>query len=190
MFDEVYIPGTNKRQEEIEKKRREELKKVASSIQNIIGLKTQQSMRKHFWWISCAALILFISVIAWTPVKATKNTTTFKAVPPTAKELFAQYVNMIYQTARLAQTGMDESVFRKAITGFINLKVANMLPQNSSIITVVDLSKPSREKRMWIVDLVAKHLLINTWVAHGSGSGTATADYFSNTDDSHQANLD
>jgi len=42
---------------------------------------------------------------------------------------------------------------------------------------------------MWIVDLINKQLLLNTWVAHGQGSGVDVANSFSNTDDSHQSSL-
>jgi hypothetical protein len=145
-------------------------------------------MRKHFWWISCVSLILFISIIGWTPVKATKNNLTINAAP-TAKELFAQYVNTIYQTARLQQTGLDVEVFQKALTGYFNLKSANKLPQNSNVITVVDFTKSSRQKRMWIIDLLSKQLLLNTWVAHGQGSGDDMANQFSDTNESHQSSL-
>lgn len=144
-------------------------------------------MRKHFWWISCVSLILFISVIGWTPVKATKYTAAYKAAP-TAKELFAKYVNTVYQTARLQETGLDMQVFQKALTGYFNIKSANKL-QNSTVITVVDFSKPSHEKRMWIIDLLNKQLLLNTWVAHGQGSGDDMANRFSNTNESHQSSL-
>src|ERR1700748_3753298 len=115
-------------------------------------------MRKHFWWISCVSLILFISVVSWTPVTAKRSLTPYKA-GATAKELFAQYVNTVYQTARLQETGLDLEVFPKALTGYFNIKLANKLPENSSVITVVDFSKPSREKRMWIIDLLNKQLV-------------------------------
>ncbi len=145
-------------------------------------------MRKHFWWISCVALILFMSVIGWTPVSATKNSVKVKTAP-TAKELFAQYVNTVYQTARLQETGLDVAIFQKALTGFFNLKSANLLSQSSNVITVVDFSKPSRQKRMWIIDVLSKHLLLNTWVAHGQGSGNDMATQFSDTNESHQSSL-
>lgn len=152
-------------------------------------------MRKLFSWATCVLVVFALSLMSLNTVHAKKLTTTsaitLKAVAPVTSGggLFIKYVDEVYQNAGLAESGLDETVFKKAITGFINLKMANMLPQNSSIITVVDLSKPSREKRMWIVDLAAEHLLINTWVAHGSGSGTEMADSFSNIDDSHQSSL-
>lgn len=151
-------------------------------------------MRKHYWWITCVLMVFVLISICWNPVDAKKlnivpTATAETKVAGSGEVFLTKYVDEIYQTARLEQAGLDESVFKKAITGFINLKIANLLPQNSSIITVVDLSKPSREKRMWIVDLSAKQLLIHTWVAHGSGSGTAMANSFSDIDDSHQSSL-
>jgi hypothetical protein len=148
-------------------------------------------MRKHFWWISSISLILFISVIGWTPINAAKNTTNTTTVKSalTAKELFAQYVSTIYQTARLQQTGMDVDVFQKALTGYFNIKSNSKLAQNSNIITVVDFNKPSHVKRMWIIDLLSKQLLLNTWVAHGQGSGDDMATNFSDANESHQSSL-
>jgi hypothetical protein len=145
-------------------------------------------MRKHFWWITCVILLVSVTLISWRPAGPINSETAAKA-PLTAKVLFEKYVDALYQTTQLQGSGLDEAVFQKAMTGFINLKIANKLPQNSSVITVVDFDKPSREKRMWIVDLVNKHLLLNTWVAHGQGSGVDVASSFSNTDDSHQSSL-
>jgi hypothetical protein len=149
-------------------------------------------MRKHFWWVTCVFVLLVLTMIGGNQVNAKKlnaNLVTKPAAPVTAAGLFAKYVDEVYNTAQLAQTGLNESVFKKAMTGFINLKIANILPQSSSIITVVDFDKPSREKRMWVVDLLNRELLIHTWVAHGSGSGTEMANSFSDVDDSHQSSL-
>ena len=145
-------------------------------------------MRKHFWWITCVTLLLSITIISWKPVNASKATATAHA-PASAKELFEQYVDEVYQAANLQATGLDEVVFRKAVTGFMNLKSTQKISPFSSVLTVVDFNKPSRDKRMWIIDLVEKHLLINTWVAHGQGSGDDVANSFSNTDESHQSSL-
>jgi hypothetical protein len=146
-------------------------------------------MRKHFWWIGCVSLILFISVIGFKPVNATRNATTYKTTTTlTAKELFAQYVSTVYQTARLQETGLNFEVFQKALTGYFNIKQANKV-QNSSVITVVDFTKSSREKRMWIIDLLNRQLLLNTWVAHGQGSGDDMATNFSDINESHQSSL-
>jgi hypothetical protein len=146
-------------------------------------------MRKHLWWAICVLLLISATVISWKPSNASKNIEVKSAVKVGAKEYFAQYVNDIYQTAQLQRTGMDVTVLQKAITGYLNLKLANKLPKNSNVITVVDFNKSSREKRMWIIDVLNKTLLLNTWVAHGQGSGNDMATAFSNNNESHQSSL-
>jgi len=145
-------------------------------------------MRKHFWWIIGALLLFSISVISWKPTSAIKTSKNIvKAFG--AKEYFAQYVSNIYTAANLQQSGMDAAVFQKAITGYLNLKLEKKIAANSNIITVVDFNKSSREKRMWIIDLFNKSVLLNTWVAHGQGSGDDMASRFSNNNESHQSSL-
>ena len=51
-------------------------------------------------------------------------------------------------------------------------------------LTVIDYSLPSTAKRLWVFDLVAKRLLYEELVAHGSGSGDNMSTAFSNTPDS------
>jgi hypothetical protein len=144
-------------------------------------------MRKHFWLIACTFLLISIAIISWKPVRFNRTNTNLVANSP--KDLFEKYVNEIYQEADLQASGLDEVVFQKAVTGFFNLKAANMLPEGSNVITVVDFNKPSHEKRMWIVDMLTRQLMINTWVAHGSGSGDDVASNFSDDVDSHQSSL-
>jgi len=56
-------------------------------------------------------------------------------------------------------------------------------------LTVIDYSLPSTAKRLLVFDLVAKRLLYEELVAHGSGSGANVPTAFSNTPDSHQTSL-
>ncbi|MDB5112678.1 MAG: hypothetical protein JWR67_3792 [Mucilaginibacter sp.] len=145
-------------------------------------------IRKRFLWIFCVFLLFSVTIISWKPSTNTNISANTKMIA-SAKEVFNQYVNTIYQTAKLEQAGLDISVFQKAFIGYINLKLDHKLPQNSSVITVVDFSKPSRQKRMWIIDVLSKQLLLNTWVAHGQGSGDDIATQFSDNNDSHQSSL-
>lgn len=147
-------------------------------------------MRKNLWWIVGVFLLLSVVIISWKPASAIKSNLlknkTAKAFTP--KELFAQYVADIYNTANLQQSGMDISVFQKAFTGYMNLKLTNKL-RSVNYLTVVDFTKSSRTKRMWIIDLMNKTLVLNTWVAHGQGSGDDMASRFSNNNESHQSSL-
>lgn len=56
-------------------------------------------------------------------------------------------------------------------------------------LTVIDFSKPSTEKRMWVYDLRTRELLFEEHVSHGRGSGKALATMFSNTAESNQSSL-
>lgn len=103
--------------------------------------------------------------------------------------LFGQYTTNIYQMARLGDSGLDSNVFKKAVTGFYNLARAGKTSSNSHILTIVDYNKSSCSKRMWIVDLKKMQLMLNTWVAHGQGSGEDMASHFSNELSSYESSL-
>jgi len=56
-------------------------------------------------------------------------------------------------------------------------------------LTVIDYSKPSTDKRLWVFDLRTRALLYQELVAHGSGSGANLATAFSNEPETHQSSI-
>ena len=56
-------------------------------------------------------------------------------------------------------------------------------------LALIDYSRPSVERRLWIFDLEAKTLLLSEYVAHGRGSGDNWAHAFSNRESSLQSSL-
>ena len=58
-----------------------------------------------------------------------------------------------------------------------------------SLLTVIDYSLPSSEKRLWVIDLAQKRILFHELVAHGEGSGDEYASEFSNEPGSRQTSL-
>jgi hypothetical protein len=158
----------------------------------LIKLKKQSNgkMKKRFLGITCALLIFSISFISWkAEITKKESKTPAKHAKFSSRDHFVQYLDDIYNTAQLSEAGLDLQVFQKAVTGFFNLKATNKVPQYSSILTIVDLSKSSCSKRMWVVDLINKELVLHTLVAHGSGSGDDVPSYFSNANDSHASSL-
>src|SRR5260221_6051909 len=145
-------------------------------------------MKRHFGGLFCILLILSLTIVSWRPANANKQTNNLNSAF-SAKALLEKYINNIYESARLQESGLSFDVFKREVTGFLNLKIDNKLPQNGSILTVVDFTKSSCEKRMWIVDLINKELILNTWVAHGQGSGKDLATRFSDNYDSHKSSL-
>lgn len=59
----------------------------------------------------------------------------------------------------------------------------------SPILTVIDYSLPSTERRLWVLDLAARRVLFHELVAHGAGSGENFATAFSNRPGSRQSSL-
>ena len=56
-------------------------------------------------------------------------------------------------------------------------------------LAIADMSQPSTARRLYIFDMDARKIVLNTWVAHGQNSGDLTATKFSNQDDSHETSL-
>ena len=61
--------------------------------------------------------------------------------------------------------------------------------QAPATLTVIDYSKPSTEKRLWVFDMRTRAVLYEELVAHGSGTGDAMATSFSNEPETHKSSL-
>jgi hypothetical protein len=84
--------------------------------------------------------------------------------------------------------GIDRRVFDLAL-GAASCAVQSGAVSDPSTLTVIDYSKPSVEKRLWVFDLQSRALLYEELVAHGKGSGERFATAFSNNPESHQSSL-
>lgn len=84
---------------------------------------------------------------------------------------------------------LNPEVFNKAFLGFNNLKKAGKLPETSNLISIVDFSLSSTQKRLWVIDLEKKVVVFNSLVAHGKNTGEEFALKFSNTESSYQSSL-
>lgn len=60
---------------------------------------------------------------------------------------------------------------------------------NPATLTVIDYSRPSTARRLWVIDMARKQLLFEELVAHGQGTGDNIATRFSNRPNSHQTSL-
>ena len=66
-------------------------------------------------------------------------------------------------------------------------KLENQLEK--PLLTVIDFTLPSTEKRLWIIDVDKQEIVLNTVVAHGRNSGELMAERFSNTPESYQSSV-
>jgi hypothetical protein len=56
-------------------------------------------------------------------------------------------------------------------------------------LAVIDYSRPSTERRLWVFDLAKQKLMYDEYVAHGQGTGDNYARRFSNQDGTHATSL-
>jgi L,D-transpeptidase catalytic domain len=105
--------------------------------------------------------------------------------------------------AELARSGAAfvRGDFESGSTGSIELNVFDMALSAASCavrsgavehpqtLTVIDYSKPSHEKRLWVFDLTKGELMYEELVAHGQGSGAERSTLFSNEPETHQSSL-
>lgn len=138
--------------------------------------------------ILCLSLYLLSSLYHIKANAALDNTVAGSNKP--TKESVADYICDTYSKIDFGHTEkLNPDVFRKAMNGYLNLKNAGKLNDGKEIITVADFTKSSNEPRLWIIDLKAGKVLLNTYVAHGQGSGDEFATAFSNNNNSHQSSL-
>ena len=90
---------------------------------------------------------------------------------------------MLYHEMALEGT-IDYTVFERAIAGD-----NRMGSFDKNILTVIDFTKPSTEKRLFVIDLKLKKVLFISYVAHGRNSGEKYATSFSNREGSFKSSL-
>jgi hypothetical protein len=94
----------------------------------------------------------------------------------------------LYTAMDLQNIGLDEKAFEYAWRGYHNLVKKGVIHKRA-ILSICDFSQPSRNKRMYVIDVLHRRLLYRTYVAHGQNSGDEFADAFSNQPDSYMSSL-
>jgi hypothetical protein len=88
----------------------------------------------------------------------------------------------------VARGTIDPAVFELAL-GAASCAVRSGSIVNPATLTVIDYSRPSTARRLWVFDLQAQALLYEELVAHGKESGDNMATRFSNELNSYQSSL-
>ncbi|HLO79876.1 MAG TPA: murein L,D-transpeptidase catalytic domain family protein [Chitinophagaceae bacterium] len=98
------------------------------------------------------------------------------------------FSSLLYFNSGLADSGLQFNVLDMAMKGFSKLR-ARGLAGADSILTIIDFSKSSKEKRLYVVDLKNQEITYNSVVAHGRNSGQEYARSFSNKPSSNKSSL-
>lgn len=98
------------------------------------------------------------------------------------------YWTALYKPFHQAIPSLNINAFMSAMRGFQQL-IAKGLFADNHLLTLIDFTQPSSQKRLYVLDLLHQKVLYNTYVAHGKHSGLLYAKYFSNTPESLQSSL-
>jgi hypothetical protein len=111
-------------------------------------------------------------------------------VPGTAKRTVSA------ATASLSRLGWSQFSDATVDTKVLDLALRSAtcaaragLVESPATLTLIDYSKRSVDRRLWVFDLRSGRLLYHELVAHGQGTGGDLATAFSNEPDSHQSSL-
>jgi L,D-transpeptidase-like protein len=103
--------------------------------------------------------------------------------------------------AALSASAFDPAVWAGPLAGGIDPRLLSLALEAAgkalargdapapATLTVIDFSKPSTERRLWVFDVRSHALLFHEYVAHGRGSGENLPTVFSNLPESNQSSL-
>ncbi|MBX2846543.1 MAG: murein L,D-transpeptidase catalytic domain family protein [Saprospiraceae bacterium] len=94
----------------------------------------------------------------------------------------------IYYTTDFGGNPVDQHVFDFAFKGYLKLRDQNKLKKDH-ILTIIDYSKSSSQKRLWVIDLFQRKVLFNDWTSHGKYTGSEYASSFSNVVNSKKTSI-
>jgi hypothetical protein len=81
---------------------------------------------------------------------------------------------ILYQEIAWSEERPAYEIFYAAISGYQSLQRSLVLFKKP-VITIIDFSRPSNVKRLWVIDLELREVLLTTLVAHGRNSGELVA---------------
>lgn len=84
------------------------------------------------------------------------------------KELVRKNIFKTSKTGKPECPFMSKDSYLKAIKGMQKVKGLSGV-SNSGLLTIVDYTRPSHERRLFVIDLNQNKVMHNTWVAHGGG---------------------
>ncbi|MGF1879354.1 murein L,D-transpeptidase catalytic domain family protein [Photobacterium frigidiphilum] len=126
------------------------------------------------------AICLCILIFFYLPIQASASNVKSSSYSNNNADIVVQYV---YKKTKLEGV-IDYAIFKQGFNAYTNTK-----GKKKSLLTIIDYSKPSTEKRFFVIDLKNHTLLYSTYVSHGVNSGGKMAKNFSNTVNSRKSSL-
>jgi len=94
----------------------------------------------------------------------------------------------LYSKLHLADYDLSFDVFRYGMIGYTTAQQLGKL-NRKNLLTIIDFTKPSTQKRFYTLDLNGLKVIYHTYVSHGKNTGENEARSFSNIIHSNQSSL-
>lgn len=126
-------------------------------------------------------IFAFLAIVGWGPFSF------FSGEGEHASFGTQSWMNNEIRTITAQASNLNPTVLKASLTAYLKAREQGL--DHKQLLTVVDYSKPSTERRLWVIDLKNAKVLFNTWVSHGKNSGTVNATSFSNQASSLKSSL-
>jgi hypothetical protein len=134
--------------------------------------------------VEIAGVIAFLAIFClsgWGPFSF------FSPAPLTARVGTRAWLEEEMSKINSQANNINKNVLKLSLAAYIRARHKGL--DTKQLLTIVDYTKPSTERRLWVVDLKSAKVLFNTWVTHGKNSGTINATSFSNQPGSLKSSL-
>lgn len=121
------------------------------------------------------------SIVSVNNTVPANNTTSVNSVASVS------WVDKMTQVILAQVDNIDPAVLKTSLTAYQKARQAGL--DEKEVLTIIDYSKPSSERRLWVLDLKTGKVLFNTWVAHGKNSGEKNSTSFSNSPQSLKSSI-
>jgi hypothetical protein len=138
--------------------------------------------------IPAYCLLFALLSLSWLPLQelpAGEDAVLAGSVPKSAP---AEDIHLLYTSLHLRQKGLSKKAFDYACKGY-RVLLKKKLIKKQAYLAICDFSQSSNNKRLYLLDIVNRQVLLNTYVAHGRNSGGEYATRFSNRPESLQSSL-
>lgn len=137
---------------------------------------------KRLGWVSAIVFFVFAnSAFTGSNVMSKQEVTKTVAASDLSK-------NFLYDSLQLQSLGLSKQAYQYAVEGYNKLLESGKII-NGEVLSIIDFSLPSSEKRLFVIDVKNAVVLFNTYVSHGRNSGKEMANEFSNNPESFKSSL-
>ena len=131
--------------------------------------------------------ILFVFLLSFKPATIKENNDP-KLLAANAKASLELKIKNLYTGLNANSFQLPKmEAFSKAMEGYFQLKEQGAIEKE--ILTIIDFSLSSSQKRLWVIDMATNSVLLQSVVSHGRNSGMEFATSFSNEANSFKSSL-